>query len=64
MNQQLSAVRMCVCVCRYLIRDASVINEQQVLQVGVEQRTVDHGDAQPLLHDKAHRAVIGETDDG
>lgn len=23
---------------------------------------MDHGDSQPLLHDEAHRAVIGQTD--
>lgn len=37
-------------------------DEQQVLQVGVEQGGVDHGDAQPLLHDEPHRAVVWETD--
>lgn len=37
-------------------------DEQQVLQVGVEERGVDHGHAQTLLHDEAHRAVVRETD--
>lgn len=46
----------------YLAWYASLADEQQVLQVGVEKRTVDHGDAQPLLHDEAHRAVVGQAD--
>lgn len=46
----------------YLVRYAPRVDEQQVFQVGVEQRTVDHGDPQPVLHNEAHRAVIRETD--
>lgn len=46
----------------HLLRDAAVADEQQVLQVGVEERGAHHGDAQTLLHDEAHRAVVGETD--
>lgn len=46
----------------HLLRDAAVADEQQVLQVGVEERGVHHGDAQTLLHDEAHRAVVRETD--
>lgn len=46
----------------HLLWKAPVADEQQVLQVGVEQRGVDHGDTQTLLHDEPHRAVIRETD--
>lgn len=56
-------VSMCVCAGHYLVRNASLVDEQQIFQVRMEQRTVDHGDAQPLLHDEAHRAVVREPDD-
>lgn len=57
-----TGVRVWACAGHYLVWNASVTDEQQVFQVRVEQRTVDHGDAQPLLHDEAHRAVVGESD--
>lgn len=46
----------------HLLWDAAVADEEQVLQVGVEERRAHHGDAQTRLHDEAHRAVVRETD--
>lgn len=46
----------------HLLWKAPVADEQQVLQMRVEQRGVDHGDTQTLLHDEPHRAVVRETD--
>lgn len=46
----------------HLVPDASLADEEQVLQVRVEQWTVDHGDSKTLLNDEAHCAVVRETD--
>lgn len=51
-------------VCSDLLWYASLAYEKQVFQVGMEQRTVNHGDAQSLLYDEAYGAVIREPDLG
>lgn len=49
-------------MCLYLFGDVSLSDQQQVLQVRVEQRTVDHRDPQSLLHNEPHGAVVREPD--
>lgn len=46
----------------HLSAEVLLLDEEQVLQVGVEQWTVDHGSSQSALHDEAHGAVVWQAD--